>query len=152
MSSSQQNHPMMTSLNGNIYLVTCPLCREFTGHRWLPCTKASDAVLWCFFDLGLSKRLSKHSWRRWFETQSRSIWRRFSASTLTMGIVSVWFYHKPIGHRGIRYNSYRQVFKPTSALVMNAIAKAGFDYLKDGNQCTYLNLCTLCQTNWYPCI
>ena len=25
-----------------------PLCREFTGHQWIPCTKASDAELWCF--------------------------------------------------------------------------------------------------------
>ena len=40
--------PMMTSSNGNIFGVTGPLCREFTGHRWVPCTKASDAELWCF--------------------------------------------------------------------------------------------------------
>ena len=26
-----------------------PLCVEFTGHRWIPNTKASDAELWCFF-------------------------------------------------------------------------------------------------------
>ena len=26
----------------------CPLCGEFIGHRWIPRTKASDAVLWCF--------------------------------------------------------------------------------------------------------
>ena len=25
-----------------------PLCGEFTDHRWIPITKASDAVLWCF--------------------------------------------------------------------------------------------------------
>ena len=25
-----------------------PLCGEFTGHRWIPRTKASDAELWCF--------------------------------------------------------------------------------------------------------
>ena len=25
-----------------------PLCGEFTGHRWIPCTKTSDAELWCF--------------------------------------------------------------------------------------------------------
>ena len=25
-----------------------PLCGEFTGHRWIPHTKASDAELWCF--------------------------------------------------------------------------------------------------------
>ena len=35
--------PMMTSSNGNIFRVTGPLCGEFTGHRWIPRTKASDA-------------------------------------------------------------------------------------------------------------
>ena len=25
-----------------------PLCGEFTGHRWIPLTKASDGELWCF--------------------------------------------------------------------------------------------------------
>ena len=39
---------MMTSSNGNIFRVTGPLCGEFTGHRWIPLTKASDAELWYF--------------------------------------------------------------------------------------------------------
>ena len=39
---------MMTSSNGNIFRVTGPLCGEFTGHRWIPLTKASDTELWCF--------------------------------------------------------------------------------------------------------
>ena len=39
---------MMTSSNGNIFRVTGPLCGEFTGHRWIPLTKASDAELWRF--------------------------------------------------------------------------------------------------------
>ena len=39
---------MMTSSNGNIFRVTGHLCREFTGLRWIPRTKASDAELWCF--------------------------------------------------------------------------------------------------------
>ena len=39
---------MMTSSNGNIFRVTGPLCGEFTGHRWIPLTKASDAELWFF--------------------------------------------------------------------------------------------------------
>ena len=38
----------MTSSNGNIFRVTGPLCGEFTGHRWIILTKASDAELWCF--------------------------------------------------------------------------------------------------------
>ena len=39
---------MMTSSNGNIFHVTGHLCGEFTGHRWIPRTKASDTELWCF--------------------------------------------------------------------------------------------------------
>ena len=39
---------MKTSSNGNIFRVTGHLCGEFTGHRWIPRTKASDAELWCF--------------------------------------------------------------------------------------------------------
>ena len=39
---------MMTSSNGNIFRVTGHLCGEFTGPRWIPRTKASEAELWCF--------------------------------------------------------------------------------------------------------
>ena len=38
----------MTSSNGNIFRVTGHLGGEFTGPRWIPHTKASDAELWCF--------------------------------------------------------------------------------------------------------
>ena len=36
---------MITSSNGNIFRVTGLLCGEFTGPRWIPRTKASDAEL-----------------------------------------------------------------------------------------------------------
>ena len=36
----------MTSSNGNLFHVTGLLCGEFTGHRWIPHTKAGDAELW----------------------------------------------------------------------------------------------------------
>ena len=39
---------MMTSSNGNIFCVTGHLWGEFTGLRWIPRTKASDAELWYF--------------------------------------------------------------------------------------------------------
>ena len=39
---------MMTSSNGNISRVIGHFCGEFTGYRWIPRTKASDAELWCF--------------------------------------------------------------------------------------------------------
>ena len=48
----------MTSSNGNIFRVTGLSCGEFTGHRWVPCTKASDAELWFFF-LAATKQLYK---------------------------------------------------------------------------------------------
>ena len=35
-------------INGNMFRVTGPLCGEFTGHRWIPHTNASDAELWSF--------------------------------------------------------------------------------------------------------
>ena len=31
-----------------LFRVTGPLCGEFTGHQWIPLTRASDAELWCF--------------------------------------------------------------------------------------------------------
>ena len=39
---------MMTSSKRIIFRVTGPLCGEFTGHRWIPITKASEAELWWF--------------------------------------------------------------------------------------------------------
>ena len=38
-----RHRAMITSSNGNIFRVTGPLCGEFTGHRWIPLTKAIDA-------------------------------------------------------------------------------------------------------------
>ena len=39
---------MMTSSKGNIFRVTGSLCGKFTGQRWIPLTKASEAGLWYF--------------------------------------------------------------------------------------------------------
>ena len=46
-----------------------PFVRIFTGLRWIPHTKASDAELWCFL---WTKRLSEQSRGWWFETPARS--------------------------------------------------------------------------------
>ena len=42
------NGSLMASSNWSIFRVTGPLCGEFTGDRWIPRTKASDAELSCF--------------------------------------------------------------------------------------------------------
>ena len=67
-------------INGNIFRVTGHLCGEFTGHRWIPRTKASDAELWCFLWSGPNERLSKQSWGWWFETPLRPLWRHSNDS------------------------------------------------------------------------
>ena len=74
--SSWWLHDMMTSPNGNIFRVTGHLYGEFTGPRWLPPTKASDAELWCSFDLRPDKLLNKQWWGWWFETTSGPLWRQ----------------------------------------------------------------------------
>ena len=48
MTGSVDKSYMMTSSDGKQIRVTGPLCAEFTGDRWIPRTKASDAELWCF--------------------------------------------------------------------------------------------------------
>ena len=58
-----------------------PAIGEFPSQR--PVTLSFDV----FFDLCLNKRLSKHSWRRWFETPFRSLWRHCNV------LVSRWCHH-----------------------------------------------------------
>ena len=64
---------VMTSSNGNIFRVTGHLCGEFTGPRWIPHTKASDAELWCF--LWSVSEQTEQSWGWWFDTLSHPLWR-----------------------------------------------------------------------------
>ena len=71
----EQDQYMMTSLNGNIFRVTGPLCGEFTGPGEFPTQRPVTQSFDVFFDLRLNKRLSKHSWGWWFETLSWSLWR-----------------------------------------------------------------------------
>ena len=84
------------NMHENIFCVTGPLCGEFTGHLWIPRTKASDAELWCF-DLRLNKWLSQQSWGWWFETRSRSLWRHCN------GKWKPWPYQTIVSHT-IRHN------------------------------------------------
>ena len=53
-SECRKRKDMMSSSNGNICSVTGPSCGEYTGHRWIPRTKASNAVFDVPFDLRLN--------------------------------------------------------------------------------------------------
>ena len=81
---------MVTSSNGSIFRFTGHLCGEFTGPRWIPRTKASDAGLWCFLWSTSDKRLSKHSWGWWFETLSGPLWRQRNVNIRPTNIL--WAY------------------------------------------------------------
>ena len=61
---------MITSSSGNIFRAAGHLCWEFTGPRWIPRTKASDAELWC-----------KQWWGWWFEMPSSPLWRHSNGVT-----------------------------------------------------------------------
>ena len=65
---------MMTSSNGNIFRVT-GLCEGNppVTDQW------RGALMFSFIILCLNKRSSKQSWRRWFETPLRSLWRHCNA-------------------------------------------------------------------------
>ena len=67
---------MMTSLNGNNFRVTGPLCGEFTGFGEFPAQRPVTLSFDVFFDLRPNKRLSKQPWGWWFETPSWSLWRQ----------------------------------------------------------------------------
>ena len=69
---------MMTSADGNIFRVTGLSCREFTGHRWIPHTKASDAELWCFLWSAPEPTVEQTIETPMIYAPSRSSWRHFN--------------------------------------------------------------------------
>ena len=83
---AKRGKTIMTSWNGNIFRVTGPLCGEFTGHRWIPLTKATDAEHWCFLWSAPQQTLNNELRRWWFETQSRPLWRHSYALCILNGI------------------------------------------------------------------
>ena len=73
---------MMTSSNGNIFLVTGPLCGEFTGPGEFPAQRPETQSFDVFFDLRLDKPLRKQPWGWWFETPSWSLRRHCNVNFL----------------------------------------------------------------------
>ena len=91
-------HSMMTWSTKNIFRVTGHLRVEFTGHLWIPLTKASAQSFDVFFDLHLNKRLSKQLRGWWFEMPLRPLWL-----TVMSVIISVVYY---ISFETITTNSF----------------------------------------------
>ena len=106
---------MIASSNGNTFLVTGLLCEEFTGHRWIPHTKASDAEFWCFFDLHLNQHNNEQIMETLgFFTPSRSLWRHGNAKGCQCDSSAHWT--EAITSRPLCYKrSHKQtIIKPQS--------------------------------------
>ena len=70
------SHTTMTASNGNIFRVTGLLCGEFTGHRWIPLTKASVAELWSRLGNSVTGfMISDESGNRFFPTAVTDYWQ-----------------------------------------------------------------------------
>ena len=80
---------MMTSSNGNIFRVTGPLCREFTGPGDFPAQRPVTRSFDDFFDLRLNKRLSKQPWGWWFEMPSWSLWRHCNVERCYLSTICI---------------------------------------------------------------
>ena len=95
------NPNTMTSSNGNIFRVTGPLWGEFTGHRWIPLTKASDAELWYFL-------WSAPEWiNGWVNIREAGDWRprRAHHNVIVMNMCND--YYNKIKHNKTVHTSYR---------------------------------------------
>ena len=77
---------MMTPSNGKIFRITGPLCRELTGHGWIPAQRLVTQSFDVFFDLRLNKWLSKQWWGWWFETSSCLLWRHCNGRATVVAI------------------------------------------------------------------
>ena len=66
--------PLLAICAGN-----SPVTDEFPVQR--PVTRSFDV----FFDLRMNERLRKQSWRLWFETPSRPLWRYSNATPTSVG-------------------------------------------------------------------
>ena len=88
---SQISRLMMMSSNGNIFRVTGPLCREFTGSGQFPAQRPVTGSFNVFFDLRLNKRFSKQPWGWWFETPLWSLWRQCNAHRQAMACLLLLF-------------------------------------------------------------
>ena len=109
---------MMTSSNGNIFRVTCPLCGEFTGPGEFPAQRPVTRSFDVFFDLRPNKRLSKQPWGWWFETPSWSLWRQCNASSHSLRQRLLWpsgqqrhGHHKAVNIENLLERATRQLPK-----------------------------------------
>ena len=80
---------IMTSSNGNIFRVTGPLCREFTGPGEFPAQRSVTRSFDVFFDLRMNKRLSKQPWGWWFEMPAWSLWHQRNVQAITQRKINI---------------------------------------------------------------
>ena len=76
---------LMTWPNGNIFLITGPLCGEFTGRQWIPLIKARAFLFGCFGSHKLFYSLWRYLSRNYLCTDlDKSSWTFFLGAYFTL--------------------------------------------------------------------
>ena len=137
----------MTSSNGNIFHVTGLLYGELTGHRWIPCTKASNAKLWCFLLSAPEQSVEQTIVRLviwdapvWFETpfflfSLISAWTNDWANNRDAGKLRCYNAHYDVAVMRKRYLSHRLSWIPSwqtslrNCIFINQVRKMGLGTL-----------------------
>ena len=81
---------MITSPNGIIFRLTCPLWGESTDHQWIPLTKTSDARFWCILWSAPEQTIEQQN-NRDASDLSRSLWRHSNGVTVYYSHFRVYF-------------------------------------------------------------
>ena len=110
---------MMTSSNGNIFRVTGHLCGKFSGHRWIPRTKNSDAELWYF--------LWSACINDWVNNSETGDLRRHCAN-YDVTVMGMWLLHGTKTTRTLSCESWRSIIinslRPSDAYMRQGTGSA----------------------------
>ena len=104
--------------NENTFPVTGPLCGEFTGHRWIPHTKASDAERWCF----LWSALWINGWLNNHEAGDLKCQRaHYDVIVMIQLYIYIWPLYNDIVSHKVRGKIYGIVFKRWPVRTLNIV-------------------------------
>ena len=115
----------MTLSNGNIFLLTGPLCGEFTGPGEFPTQRPVTRSFDVFFDLRLNKPLIKQPRGWWFETLSWSLWCHCN-------VMSYYCWHIPcdisplLGHIEVMLHTWSKIKKTSEHFKTNIQGKNSY--------------------------
>ena len=105
---------MMTSWNVKIFRAVGPFGGEFTGNRWIPLTKATDAEHWYFISSAPDQTVEQ---TMWIPVIWNAIALIMASRYCPLGLID-WYYCKSTIHVCLPYDYW---FKPNESWWINQI-------------------------------